>query len=195
MSAAYGAIGRETLDLGSGFFDGLGDTLSDGSPVDFQPVQAAQQPQLHRLLNEIIDQGQTYPQEHPLDFEAFTAYFSPAFACTERSTGQVLGAFYVKPNYPGRCSHICNGGFIVEPSQRGRGVGKAMGRAFLKIAPALGYQASIFNLVFESNVASVRLWTGLGFQIVGRVPKAGRLSGSNDLVDALVFYRDFSRRN
>lgn len=25
----------------------------------------------------------------------------------------VAGCFYVKPNFPGRCSHVCNGGFIV----------------------------------------------------------------------------------
>ena len=25
----------------------------------------------------------------------------------------VAGCFYVKPNFPGRCSHVANGGFIV----------------------------------------------------------------------------------
>ena len=25
--------------------------------------------------------------------------------------GDIIGCFYVKPNYPGRCSHVCNGGF------------------------------------------------------------------------------------
>ena len=26
----------------------------------------------------------------------------------------VLGTFYIKPNFPDRCAHICNGGFITE---------------------------------------------------------------------------------
>ena len=28
---------------------------------------------------------------------------------------EVLGAFYLKPNFLVRCSHICNAGFIVQP--------------------------------------------------------------------------------
>jgi len=55
-----------------------------------------------------------------------------------------------------------------------------------------GYKASVFNLVFENNIASVRLWHSLGFREVGRIPKAGRLRNSPDqLVDAIVFYYDF----
>lgn len=23
--------------------------------------------------------------------------------------GEIIGCFYVKPNYPGRCAHVCNG--------------------------------------------------------------------------------------
>jgi hypothetical protein len=31
----------------------------------------------------------------------------------------------------------------------------------------------------------------LGFKEIGRVPKAGRLSGKDQLVDAIMFYYDF----
>jgi GNAT superfamily N-acetyltransferase len=44
---------------------------------------------------------------------------------------------------PGRCGHICNGGFITKPSAQGKGVGKAMGKAFLSLAPQLGYRAGL----------------------------------------------------
>lgn len=57
---------------------------------------------------------------------------------------------------------------------RGIGVGIAMGEAFKVLVPAIGYKASVFNLVFENNVASVAIWKKLGFQQVGRIPKAGR---------------------
>lgn len=63
-------------------------------------------------------------------------------------------------------------------------------------SPRLGYQASMFNLVFENNVASVRLWDSLGFKRIGVVPKAGRLkkNGSNEeeYVNAIMFYKDFT---
>jgi hypothetical protein len=32
--------------------------------------------------------------------------------------GEVLGCFYVKPNFPGRCGHVCNGGFITKAKFR-----------------------------------------------------------------------------
>lgn len=104
---------------------------------------------------------------------------------------QIVTGFYIKPNFPGRCSHICNGGFIVMQDQRGNGVGKVMGKAYLQLAPLMGYKASVFNLVFEDNVASVKLWSRLGFNVIGRIPRAGRLNGKNHLVDALIFHYDF----
>lgn len=66
----------------------------------------------------------------------------------ERDAGvKVWGAFYIKPNFPGRCSHVCNGGFITDPRRRRRGVARLMGHAFLRFAKDLGYRASYFNLV------------------------------------------------
>lgn len=60
---------------------------------------------------------------------------------------RVWGAFYIKPNFPGRCSHVCNGGFITDTRRRRRGVARLMGQAFLRLAKDLGYKASYFNLV------------------------------------------------
>ena len=60
---------------------------------------------------------------------------------------QLAGIFYIKPNFPGRASHICNGGFCVPESQRRQGVARAMAEAFLYLARDLGYRASMFNLV------------------------------------------------
>ena len=48
-----------------------------------------------------------------------------------------LGSFYVKPNYPGRSSHVCNGGFLVTEAARNRGVGRLMGEGYLEWAPKL----------------------------------------------------------
>ena len=38
----------------------------------------------------------------------------------EKMGQDILGCFYIKPNFPGRCAHICNGGFIVNPNYRGK---------------------------------------------------------------------------
>lgn len=61
-----------------------------------------------------------------------------------------LGTFYVKPNYPGRSSHICNGGFIVTDAARNRGVGRLMGEGYLEWAPKL--VSFFFSVGFLSTV-------------------------------------------
>lgn len=113
---------------------------------------------------------------------------------------QLGGYYYVKPNYPGRSSHICNAGFVVPTASRGLRLGSVLGRSYLRVAPALGYLASVFNLVYETNQASAKIWERLGFEVVGRVPKAGLLrlpnvdgGGFHDAyVDALIIYKAFA---
>ncbi|KAJ3253794.1 hypothetical protein HK103_005281 [Boothiomyces macroporosus] len=187
MSSAYGKIHQQLNSIDHLF--PLKDALKNNDPVEIIKLQPGHIDQLHALLNLIIREGKTYPFEQELDRDQFIQYFSPGFVCVRGD--KVLGAFYVKPNFPGRCSHICNGGFIVEPAARGLGVAKVMCRAFLQIAPALGYKASMFNLVFENNTGSVRVWESFGFKIIGRVPKAGRLEGSDQYVDAIQYYYEF----
>ncbi|OSD00200.1 hypothetical protein PYCCODRAFT_1371683 [Trametes coccinea BRFM310] len=107
----------------------------------------------------------------------------------------IAGCYYVKPNYPGRSSHICNAGFLVPSVQRGRGIGTVLARSYLHYGPRLGYEASVFNLVYVNNVASVKLWEALDFTKAGRIPRAGRLRTADgtgeEYVDAWVFYRRF----
>ncbi|KZT51971.1 hypothetical protein CALCODRAFT_487508 [Calocera cornea HHB12733] len=105
----------------------------------------------------------------------------------------VVGMYYVKPNYPGRSSHCCNGGFIVDPYHRGAGYGYILGMSYLYFAPRLGYLASVFNLVYANNTASLKIWDKLGFTRAGLIPRAGRLrkKGENgeEFVDAVVFWK------
>lgn len=107
----------------------------------------------------------------------------------------VIGFYYVKPNYPGRSSHICNAGFVVPESQRGHGYGRVLAKSYLHYAPRLGYRASVFNLVYVNNETSIRLWENLGFTKAGLIPKAGRLKrmdgNGEEYVDAWIFYKSF----
>jgi GNAT superfamily N-acetyltransferase len=104
---------------------------------------------------------------------------------------ECLGSFYIKPNYPGRSSHVCNAGFLVTDAARNKGVGRLMGESYLEWAPRLGYTYSVFNLVYETNVASCKIWDALGFKRIGRVKGAGNLkSYPGQLIDAIVYGRD-----
>ncbi|WFD30508.1 hypothetical protein MSPP1_001529 [Malassezia sp. CBS 17886] len=175
--------------------------------------------------NETLEQGDTYPHEYATGQDGFHHAFlvhdmvlgilvrdivradaeSDSTAARLQNhvqwPGQLGGFYYVKPNYPGRSSHICNAGFIVPSASRGHKLGTALGRSFLTFGPALGYKASVFNLVYETNKASARIWERLGFDFVGRIPKAGRLrrreahtgTVSEEYVDALVVYKEFTQ--
>ncbi|KAK0721239.1 hypothetical protein B0T21DRAFT_316878, partial [Apiosordaria backusii] len=153
-----------------------------------------------------IEGGDTYPMMEPMPFGKFAAYWFQNFAgimllgniesAADVVEGkdwskECLGTFYIKPNYPGRSSHICNAGFIVTDASRNRGVGRLMGETYLEWAPQLGYKYSVFNLVYETNVASCKIWDALGFKRIGRVKGAGNLKSHPDrLVDAIIYGRD-----
>jgi GNAT superfamily N-acetyltransferase len=161
---------------------------------------------LHEQFNKEIEGGDTYPMLEPMPCEKFASYWFQNFggimllghieSAADVVEGkdwskECLGTFYIKPNYPGRSSHICNAGFIVTDASRNRGVGRLMGETYLEWAPKLGYKYSVFNLVYETNVVSCKIWDGLGFKRIGRVKGAGNLKSHPDrLVDAIIYGRD-----
>jgi len=77
---------------------------------------------------------------------------------------------------------------MVSSSARGRGFATAMCKHSQKIAKELGYKAMQFNFVASNNQGAVRLWGKLGFETVGRLPKAFNHPASG-YVDALVMYK------
>jgi ribosomal protein S18 acetylase RimI-like enzyme len=174
-------------------------TLKNGTKVELDYMHQEEEVVVRALLNQIIIAGKTYPQKQPLSPQEFAAYWlaKDAFVVrlvkesTTSQTKPILGAFYLKPNFPGRCSHICNAGFIVQPEWQGQGIGRSMGESMLLIAAELGYKAVMFNLVFESNIPSINLWLSLGFEIIGRIPKAVKLDDGK-VLDALMMYREIS---
>lgn len=155
-----------------------------------------------------VEKGDTYPMIDPMPFEKFASYWFQNFGAImllgriekpedvvedKDWSKECLGSFYIKPNYPGRSSHVCNAGFLVTDASRNRGVGRLMGESYLDWAPKLGYKYSVFNLVYETNVASCKIWDALGFKRIGRVPGCGNLkSYPGRLVDAIIYGRDLS---
>ncbi len=102
--------------------------------------------------------------------------------------GKVLGTYYLKSNFDGPGAHVCNCGYMVDPAARGRGLATAMCRHSEQVALELGYKAMQFNFVAASNEGAVRLWANLGFDEVGRLPRAFR-HPKLGYVDALVMYK------
>lgn len=148
--------------------------------------------ELHRILNEVIEEGISYPQENTLNYSEFKAYYlsHEVFILKFKENEEVIGSFYIKPNFPGRCDHFCNGGFIVDKNHRGLGAGKVMGFHYLRLANLLGYKSSFFNLVFSNNQPALNLWRNLGFKELNIIPKVCRMK--DGYVDGNQFFFDLS---
>lgn len=86
--------------------------------------------------------------------------------------GAVLGSAKMGPNRPGRGAHIATASFMVDPGQRIRGVGRALGEEMVAWARSEGYAGVQFNAVVETNEPAVHLWRSLGFDVIGTVPGA-----------------------
>jgi len=98
------------------------------------------------------------------------------------------GTCILRPNQSGGGSHVANAGFMVSASARGQGIGRAMAEHCLSEARRLGFRAMQFNYVICTNTAAIRLWRGLGFEIVGTLANAFR-HPEKGYVDVYVMYR------
>ncbi len=147
-------------------------------------------PSLYELFKEIIDEGQTYPQDK-IDEKSFRQYFlsHDCFVFRLQETNKTVGGFYIKPNFPGRSAHLANIGLAIKLEYRGRGLGKVMMPRIIKYGKLIGYEALYTNLVYVTNPASIAVCKDNGFVEVGRLPRAGNLKGFG-YTDALQLYRD-----
>jgi L-amino acid N-acyltransferase YncA len=152
--------------------------------VEIREACADDSEALFALYALVVEQGGAFPTEPPATAEDFERAWTRAKAVVvvARSGGRLAGSYYLTPNYPGRAAHIANAGYMVQPELRGRGIGRALVEHSIAEAQRHGFDALMFNLVFESNPAR-RLYERLGFEAVGRVPEA--VGGE----DAIVYYR------
>lgn len=131
-------------------------------------------PRIWPFWHRIVAAGETYTWDPDTSEEAARAlWMAPAkrVYVAEDATGAVIGSAYLTANYGGPAATVANAGFMVDPGHGGRGIGRALAEHVLAAAKAEGYRAMVFNAVVETNPA-VRLWTSLGFTVLGTVPEA-----------------------
>jgi ribosomal protein S18 acetylase RimI-like enzyme len=102
--------------------------------------------------------------------------------------GHLLGTYFLRANQPGQGAHVCNCGYIVAETARGKGVASAMCEHSQAEAVRLGFRAMQYNLVVSTNDGAVRLWRKHGFDIVGTLPAAFR-HPKKGYVDAYIMYK------
>ncbi|MDF0650323.1 MAG: GNAT family protein [Nitrospira sp.] len=168
--------------------------LKDGSPIELVLAENWDLPPLAKLYERIVADGTSYPHERPLTEDEFQDYWVRgkstvvAYERPRKDKADLLGAFYLKPNWPGRAQHVANAGFIVAPEWRNRGVAWLLATVMLDYAKELGYRSVIFNLVFSENQVARYLWEKLGFRVLGVIPGAVRMN-DGQYQDALIMFR------
>lgn len=141
----------------------------------FRPCTDSDQSAVLAIARPLVRAADTYAFDPDIDDDRLFAYWNPAApgqGFVAEQAGEVVGVFVIRPNQPGSGSHVANASFAVAPHAQGQGLGRKMGEVALSFAKEAGYTAMQFNIVVSTNQPAIRLWTSLGFDIVGTVPNA-----------------------
>jgi L-amino acid N-acyltransferase YncA len=142
------------------------------------------------IISEVVLAGDTYA--YPVDTtreQAFNFWIAaPRKTYIVEDGPRILGTYFIKTNQNGPGNHVCNCGYMVASEARGRGLATTLCEHSQGIAKELGYKAMQFNFVAASNQGAVKLWDKLGFETVGRLPRAFD-HPVDGYVDALVMYK------
>lgn len=145
------------------------------------------------ILEPMIRAGETYTLPRDMSREEVLKYWfseeKETFVWGEN--GEILGTYFLKANQQGGGSHVANCGYVTAAAAQGRGIARAMCLHSLERAKERGFRAMQFNFVVSTNERAVKLWQSLGFEIVGRLPRAFA-HPERGFVDALVMYREFA---
>jgi len=145
------------------------------------------------ILEPMIRRGDTYTLPRDMNNEQALAYWlapeKETFVLEENGT--LLGTYYLKANQQGGGAHVANCGYVTAAAAQGRGIARAMCLHSLENAKQRGFLAMQFNFVVSTNERAVKLWSSLGFEIVGRLPRAFE-HPEHGFVDALVMYRSLT---
>ncbi len=133
--------------------------------------------QMLAIWNEVVGEGNAFPQEEPLDRETGKVFFaSQSYAGVAESDGRLLGLYILHPNNIGRCGHICNASYAVSSAARGLHIGEKLVKDCMEKAGGLGFKILQFNAVVESNIHARHLYERLGFVQLGTIPGGFRMN-------------------
>ncbi|MCW3059039.1 MAG: GCN5-related N-acetyltransferase [Capsulimonas sp.] len=158
--------------------------------LDIRKATEEDWPAIWPIFQEVVSGGETYAYDPQTTAEEARGFWMSPAATTFVAAhgGEIVATYWLKANQPGLGAHVANAAFMVSPTWRGHGAGRAMGEHALRAARELGFEAMQFNFVVSANERAISLWKSLGFSIVGVIPKAFRHARLG-LVDAYVMHR------
>lgn len=142
-----------------------------------------------KIWNEVVDEGNAFPQEEFLDEKTGAEFFAGQSYCgVAVDENGVCGLYILHPNNVGRCGHICNASYAVSREKRGLHIGEALVLDCLAEAKKLGFGVLQFNAVVATNIHARHLYERLGFTQLGTIPNGFRLK-SGELEDICPYFK------
>lgn len=130
------------------------------------------------IWNEVVLEGNAFPQEECLDEISGTDFFAAQTHCgvaEDSETGEIAGMYILHPNNVGRCGHICNASYAVDSKKRGLHIGEKLVLDCIDQAGRHGFKVLQFNAVVASNIHARHLYERIGFKQLGTITKGFRL--------------------
>jgi RimJ/RimL family protein N-acetyltransferase len=158
--------------------------------LTIRPHEERDWPSVWSLFRAVCASGEVFAYDDTCSEATARALWveSPSRGFVAYTGERFVGTYFVRPNQPGRGSHVANGGYMVAPDAAGQGVATAMCLHSIEAARELGFRAMQFNFVVSTNLPAIRVWEKCGFAVVGRLPGA-YLHREAGYVDALVYFR------
>ena len=158
--------------------------------MSIHPAADSDRDAIWAILEPMIRAGETYTLPRDISKQQALEYWFAADKETFvwKENGEVLGTYFLKANQQGGGAHVANCGYVTAAAAQGRGIARQMCLHSLERAKERGFRAMQFNFVVSTNTRAVKLWSDLGFEIVGRLPTAFE-HPTLGFVDAVVMYR------
>lgn len=112
-------------------------------------------PFMTEIWNQIVGEGNAFPQEEMLSEAEAEAFFAGQTCCgvaQDTESERILGLYILHPNNVGRCGHICNASYGVSADSRGLHIGERLVKDCMKRAKEQGFRLLQFNAVVASNI-------------------------------------------
>ena len=124
------------------------ETMRPQEHVNIRPIQPADFEAVWQIFHEVVANADTYAfAPDTTRDEALRLWLEvPLATFVAEVEGQIVGTYFLKPNQPGLGSHVCNAGYMVSRSARGKGVGETMCAHSMEEARRLGFQGHAVQL-------------------------------------------------
>lgn len=150
-------------------------------------------PTLMKIWNDVVEEGQAFPQEETLTVQTAEEFFSSqSFTAAAVDNGEVVGLYILHPNNVGRCGHIANASYAVRRDMRGKQVGRRLVTDCLQRCRELGFRVLQFNAVVADNAPALSLYKSLGFVKLGVIP-GGFRKKDGSYADIIPHYFDVTK--